>query len=156
MIIILHIYTDGAYSSKTEIGGWGLAVYHNDELIHTDSNNATETTNNRMEMTAFLEALKYIEAHIEKNGYGTHYIYSDSAYIVNCFRDKWYVNWRRNGWKNSKKVPVKNPDLWQAMLYIYDKLSKRFNLINIVKVKAHSTNEGNVLADKLAVEARTI
>ena len=75
-------------------------------------------------------------------------IVSDSTYVVNCFNKKWYVNWQRNGWKNSQKQPVANQDLWKPMVAIYDPTVHTFEW-----VKGHSGNRMNDLVDQLAVAA---
>jgi ribonuclease HI len=139
----LIIYTDGACSgnqSSTNLGGWGaILIYrcHEKEIFGGTKN----TTNNIMEMTAIIEALKQV-----KNKNLETEIYSDSAYIVNCIKQKWYVNWRRNGWKNSKKESVKNKELWIEML----ELLESFKSIKLIKVKGHAGIEYNEKADELA------
>lgn len=75
-------------------------------------------------------------------------IVSDSTYVVNCFNKKWYVNWQRNGWKNSQKQPVANQDLWKPMVALYDPKIHTFEW-----VKGHSGNRMNDLVDQLAVAA---
>ena len=110
---ILRIYTDGGCSGNQNdenIGGWGAILEfagHRKELYGGEIN----TTNNRMEMTALLEALKAIK----KPDQVVH-VYSDSSYLMDCFRKKWYVNWQKNGWKNAQKKPVENQDLWKSLL----------------------------------------
>jgi ribonuclease HI len=110
---ILRIYTDGACSGNQHdenVGGWGAVLTyggHEKELWGGQRN----TTNNRMEMTALLEAFRAVNRDnqcIE--------VYSDSAYLMDCFRKKWYVKWLSNGWINSKKEPVENRDLWEGLL----------------------------------------
>jgi len=82
------------------------------------------TTNNRMELTALLEALKALkESGLKLN------IFSDSSYLINCFKNEWYVKWRSNGWKNSKKQPVENQDLWEKLLELLEKNDREFFLI---------------------------
>ena len=75
-------------------------------------------------------------------------IVSDSTYVVNCFNKKWYVNWQRNGWRNSQKQPVANQDLWKPMVALYDASKHTFQW-----VKGHSGNRMNDLVDQLAVAA---
>jgi ribonuclease HI len=75
-------------------------------------------------------------------------VYSDSAYVVNCFQQNWIRNWQRNGWKNSKKEPVENQDLWKKLL---DAMS--MHKVEYIKVKGHSDNEWNNRCDELAREA---
>lgn len=138
------IYTDGAGSNqKTLCGGWAFVVYDDDKVIHSAAGGATYTTNNRMEMTALIEGMKY------SNKFEDVTFYIDSAYIVNCLKEKWYLKWRTNGWVTSKKTPVLNKDLWEQILELYEN-----SCFKIEKVKAHSTTEGNILADSLAVEQK--
>lgn len=157
-MIQLNIYTDGAYSSKTQIGGWAMvSVYdtyatdHNPLELNTSYNGwEPNTTNNRMELKAVYEALQFLNTY--KHLPLTVTIYTDSAYISNAFRDGWYIKWRQNGWKTSNRTPVLNKDLWEDILSLYEQLP--FD-IKIEKVQGHSNNIYNILADKLAVEART-
>ncbi len=126
---ILKIYTDGACSGNQHdenIGGWGAVLTfgsHEKELWGGQQN----TTNNRMEMTALLEAFRAVNRDnqcIE--------IYSDSAYLMDCFRKKWYVKWLSNGWINAKKEPVENRDLWEGLLPFLQTHDIRF-----FRVKGH-------------------
>ncbi|MCI5898647.1 MAG: ribonuclease H [Anaerovoracaceae bacterium] len=123
------IYTDGACSGnqkETNIGGWGAILEcgdHRKELCGGQIN----TTNNRMEMTALLEALKALK----KDGMQIS-VFSDSSYLMNCFREKWYENWQRNNWKTSKKTDVENRDLWEALFALIQK-----HTISFYRVKGH-------------------
>lgn len=110
---VLQIHTDGACSGNqydSNIGGWGAILEyagHEKELWGGEKN----TTNNRMEMTALLSAFRALK----KEGL-TIMAFSDSSYLMDCFRKKWYVKWQKNGWKTSQKKPVENKDLWEALL----------------------------------------
>jgi len=122
----VNIYTDGACSgnqNEENIGGWGAVLEYGGrekELCGGEEN----TTNNRMELTALLEALKALkESGLKLN------IFSDSSYLINCFKNEWYVKWRSNGWKNSKKQPVENQDLWEKLLELLEKNDREFFLI---------------------------
>lgn len=143
---MLNAYTDGACSQNgTWDGGWGVVIVSDTgEIAHTISGGEKNTTNNRMELIGFLNALQYAA----KNNSSIR-IHTDSAYICNAFNQNWVANWQRNGWKNSKKQPVKNQDLWVEILKL-----KSF-LFEVVKVKGHANNEYNNLADKLAVGGRS-
>ena len=101
-----------------------------------------------MEMTAFINALKHVSQY---SGWNIK-VYSDSAYILNCFSQKWYVKWKQNGWMNAKKEPVANKELWIDLFFYYDFVSKK-NKIELIKVKGHSGNQFNERADQLAVAA---
>ena len=109
----LRIYTDGACSGNQEaenFGGWGAILEYGarqKELYGGEVN----TTNNRMEMVALLRAFEALTKHDQNVE-----VFSDSAYLVNCFREKWHENWQRNGWKTSAKKPVENRDLWESLL----------------------------------------
>lgn len=111
---VVNIYTDGACSgnqNETNVGGWGAVLEygeHTKELFGGECN----TTNNRMEMLALLNAFQALN----KNGLNLR-VFSDSSYLMNCFREKWYESWYRNNWKTSKKTDVENRDLWEALLY---------------------------------------
>ncbi len=126
---ILRIYTDGGCSgnqSDENFGGWGAILEFGEaqkELYGSQAN----TTNNRMEMTALLEAFKAI-----KKDNQTIHVFSDSSYLMDCFRKKWYVNWQKNGWKNASKKPVENQDLWQQLLPYIEK-----HHISFYRVKGH-------------------
>jgi ribonuclease HI len=98
------------------------------------------TTNQRMEIKAVIEALKAI-----KVSDWDVTVYSDSAYVVNAFNQKWIENWQRNGWRNSKKDAVANQDLWQELIALTAK-----NRVRLEKVKGHDGNKWNERCDQLA------
>jgi len=98
------------------------------------------TTNQRMELTAVLDALTTLEGEV--------IVVSDSTYVVNCFRDGWWKGWIKRGWKNSKKDPVANRDIWEPLIEIY---RSRADEIEFRWVKGHAGNEWNEIADQLAV-----
>ena len=148
----LEFYTDGAFSSKTEMGGWAAVCVEDGNVIDTQSGYEPYSTNNRMELTAFLSALENADTIETGNTKVT--IYTDSAYIANCFNQNWYVKWMSNGWRTSDKQDVKNQDLWRRIVALYIKLKERLDL-SIVKVKSHSDNPLNNYADLLAVKARS-
>ena len=135
------IYTDGACSGNPGPGGWGALLFLPTGK-QTLSGGARKTTNNRMEMTAALEALRALEAPSSVR------LHTDSAYLVNAFKQNWMRNWKRNGWKNSSKKPVANKDLWQALL----EMTARHD-VEWVKVKGHADDELNNEVDRLAVSA---
>ena len=145
----LEFYTDGAFSSKTEMGGWAAVCVEDGNVIDTQSGYEPYSTNNRMELTAFLSALENADTIETGNTKVT--IYTDSAYIANCFKDKWYQTWMSNGWRTSNRMAVKNTDLWKAILKIHRE-SK--NSITIVHVKGHTNNKYNNRADALATSWR--
>lgn len=148
----LDFYTDGAFSSKTQMGGWASICIEDDIVIDTKTGYEPYSTNNRMELMAFLSALENIDT-IETLC-TTVSIYTDSAYISNCFEQKWYTRWLTNGWRTSDKQDVKNQDLWRRIVALYIKLKDKHSL-KIIKVKSHNNNKWNDYSDLLAVRERT-
>lgn len=135
------IYTDGACSGNPGPGGWG-ALLMCDGVQKEISGAKQNTTNNIMEITAVLEALKLLKFECEVE------IYSDSSYVVNAFNQGWIYNWQKNNWKTANKEPVKNRELWEEL---YDFTKKHH--IKFIKVKGHSDNEFNNRCDFLATSA---
>ena len=135
------IYTDGACSGNPGPGGWGAVIFDNKNKQKNISGNENNTTNNRMELSAAIMALKKIKINSEV------IIYTDSTYVKNGITE-WVLKWKKNGWKNSNKKPVKNKDLWVKL----DNLCKQ-NKVNWRWIKGHSTNKYNNLADELATQA---
>ncbi len=135
------IYTDGACSGNPGPGGWGAILIY-EENKKEISGASKNTTNNIMEMTAVIEALKILKFKCDVT------IYSDSAYVVNAFNQGWIYNWQKNNWKTSNKESVKNRELWEEL---YD-LTKIHN-VEFIKVKGHSDNEYNNRCDYLATSA---
>jgi len=135
------IYTDGACSGNPGPGGWGAVLIYGDNKKEI-SGAQKDTTNNVMEITAVLEALKLLKEECEVE------IYSDSAYVVNAFTEGWIYNWQKNNWKTASKDPVKNRELWEELYSLTKKHKVTFN-----KVKGHSTNELNNRCDYLATHA---
>ncbi len=134
------IYTDGACSGNPGDGGWGAILVYG-KHVKEISGFERETTNNRMELTAAIEALKLLKEPCEVE------LYSDLAYLVNAFEQNWVNNWKANGWKTKGKDEVKNIDLWKEL--------DRFcgiHRIKWIKVKGHSDNEYNNRCDKLATD----
>jgi ribonuclease HI len=135
---VVQIYTDGACSGNPGPGGWGAIVIDDGyEIEH--SGGETLTTNNRMELMGPIEGLRSLVAR------RTAEIYSDSAYVVNCFRDKWYEAWRKNDWRNKQKKLIDNRDLWEALLAQVERHDVTWH-----KVAGHSGHPLNDRADALA------
>lgn len=149
----LQFYTDGSCSKKTEMGGWASICLEDGVIIDTKTGYEPYTTNNRMELMAVLSALE--NANTIETGHTEVTIFCDSAYIVNCLNNRWYVNWLSNGWKTSDKQDIKNQDLWSRILALYIKLKDRLS-IKIVKVEAHCGCKWNEYVDLLAKKSRTI
>ena len=132
------IYTDGACSGNPGPGGWA-AILISGEYRKEISGGNKQTTNNIMELTAILEALKALKVECEVE------LYSDSAYSVNAFNQGWIYNWVKKGWKTADGSEVKNKDIWQDIYNLTKKHKVTFN-----KVKGHSDVELNNRCDELA------
>ena len=135
------VYTDGACSGNPGPGGWGAILMFKDYKKEI-SGGSEDTTNNIMELTAVIEALKIVKYPCKIK------IYSDSAYVVNAFNQGWIYNWIKKGWKTANNEPVKNRELWEE-LYNLTKIHK----VTFIKVKGHSDNEFNNRCDELARNA---
>jgi ribonuclease HI len=138
MSVAFEVFTDGACAGNPGPGGWAWATSPDGAL--SGSGGEAHSTNQRMEVQAVLEALRTLDGELT--------IVSDSTYVVNCFRDRWWVKWKSNGWKNSKKEPVANLDLWQPLIELVIDRKPTFRW-----VKGHSGNPMNDLVDELAVAA---
>ena len=135
------VYTDGACSGNPGPGGWAWAVPGG----RWATGFAERTTNQRMEVAAALEAIRALEGALD--------VVSDSTYVVNCFRDRWWEGWLARGWKNSQKKDVANRDLWEPLIELY---RSRAHEIDFRWVKGHSDDVMNDLVDKLAVRAAQV
>ena len=134
------IYTDGACSGNPGKGGWGaILIYAKDKKYMSGSK--ILTTNNQMELTATIEALKAI---LKPSNIA---LYTDSQYVKNGITS-WIFNWKKNGWKTANKKPVANKDLWIELEKYVD-----FHSVNWFWVKGHSGDHYNEIADELAVKA---
>lgn len=148
----IEIYTDGACSGNPGSGGWAAVLVIDNQKIKWWSGSEFETTNQRMELTAAIvgirETFSWIEAKVKEEFLDIS-LYSDSAYLINCVNQHWYHTWLRNGWKNSKKEPVSNQDLWEELIPYFTTAAIQFK-----KIKGHSGNSFNEFVDDLAVKAR--
>jgi ribonuclease HI len=134
---VLEVWTDGACSGNPGPGGWAWATRDGRQANGGDE----QTTNQRMEIRAALEAVRALDGPLT--------VVSDSTYVVNCFRDAWWRGWLSRGWVNSAKKPVANRDLWEPLVVaVRDRGDVSFRW-----VKGHSGDEMNDLVDRLAVEA---
>lgn len=136
--IRVTIYSDGACSGNPGPGGWAALIIDNGDEREVFGGE-TPTTNQRMELKAAIEGLRAIEGRRAVD------LYSDSAYVVNCFRDKWYVRWRQNGWRNKQNQPVGNRDLWEALIALNEHHDVTWH-----KVAGHSGHPFNDRVDALA------
>lgn len=131
------VFTDGACRGNPGPGGWAWAVQDGPQ----GSGHDPATTNQRMEVRAAYEAIRALE--------GPLVVVSDSTYVVNCFKNAWWVGWRSRGWVNSAKKPVANRDLWEPLI---DLVEERGD-VSFRWVKGHSGHPMNDLVDELAVAA---
>ncbi len=137
----VDIYTDGACSGNPGIGGWSAILFYkgnSKEISGFDK----ETTNNRMEVFAIIQALKQLKEKCEVT------VYSDSAYAVEAINQGWLEKWHKNNWRTSDKKDVKNRDLWCDLTI---QLAK--HEVSFIKVKGHSDNEFNNKCDEMARNA---
>ncbi len=134
------IYCDGACSGNPGPGGWGAILMYRDSIKEI-AGFAENTTNNRMELIACIEALKVLKQPCEVS------VYTDSAYLSNAFIKQWLVSWKQHGWRKADKKPVENAELWQAL----DALTAKHH-VTFFKVKGHSDDVHNNRADVLATE----
>ena len=135
----VEIFTDGACSGNPGKGGWGAVLRfggREKELCGGDD----DTTNNRMELTACIEALSALKEPCEVT------LTTDSQYVVNGMTKGWASSWQKNGWIKSDKKPAQNPDLWEKLL----ELSKQHKL-TFVWIKGHAGHPENERCDALAV-----
>ena len=135
---MIKIYTDGACASNPGIGGWGVVILKNNESPVYLYGGLKNTTNNQMELTATINALKYFNSSTNIT------IFTDSKYVKNGI-EIWIIKWKKNGWKTSAKKPVKNKELWFEL----DKQIKR-HTISWQWIKGHAGNKHNEEADYLA------
>ena len=141
-----YFYTDGATSgngTSDADGGWAwaLAAPEGEKITIYRSGPLQHTTNNRCELIAVIEACNYaLNTELLPMT-----IVSDSAYIINCYKDKWYRKWVQNGWVNSKREPVANQDLWEQLIPFFDN-----QLFEFEKVKGHNGKFENEFVDELA------
>ena len=137
-------WTDGeaknnGNKNKVVLSAWAYTMNFKGH-IKEDSGIFINGTNQMMEIRAVIECLKAL-----KRTDIPVVVHSDSAYVCNCIKNRWYVNWMKNGWRNAKGKEVANQDLWKELL----KQIERFDSLELRKVKGHSTNEGNNRADEL-------
>lgn len=149
---MIKIYTDGATSNNGYDNSYGGAAYiilnENNEIIHSNKWYIENATNNICELQAVIESCKKAYKLFNNDQFE---VYSDSAYIINCYTQKWWMKWINNGWLNSKKEIVANRILWEELIPFFDNPS-----FNFKKTKGHADDKWNNLVDKMAVEAKTL
>ena len=145
----LKIYTDGGCSGNPGTGGWAYVIivktFQGEKIIAQNKGAEKNTTNNRMELSAVIEALHALKS---QDGLPRHVtVYTDSQYVQKGISE-WIITWKRNSWRTSDKKPVKNQDLWMELDSLNGELS-----INWEWVRGHAGNEYNELCDKMTQEA---
>ena len=156
---IIDIYTDGAVSGNPGPGGAAAVIrdFTNKKIISVGSFDK-ETTNQRMELTGIILGLKTI---LEKRTVNNIFelitinIFSDSAYCVRAFNEGWLEKWKDNGWTTANRKAVANQDLWKEIDRLLYECNKYNLYIHFIKVKGHSGNTYNEIADQLAVYCKT-
>ena len=149
--MIYQVYCDGSTrgnGQENAVGAWAYVVINGQykSISAGDAQAVAGTTNQRMELHAAIEGITKALTFLEKGDVIN--VYTDSAYLHNCYSQKWYENWQKNGWRNSKKEPVANRDLWEMLIPYFDKFE-----INFHKVKGHAGNQWNEYVDDLAQTA---
>lgn len=145
-----EIYCDGSTrgnGTANAVGAWAWLVHEGGNIIRKECNVEKSTTNQRMELTAAANALDYVWQEIAAP-FDRVIIYTDSAYLHNCYKQGWWKNWQTNGWKNSKKEPVANKDLWERLIPYFEQPE-----IEFVKVKGHAGDHYNEIVDTMAQTA---
>ena len=135
----VEIYTDGACSGNPGPGGWGAVLIYNG-VEKQLSGSEKETTNNRMELSAVITALKALKEPCNVA------LTTDSKYVCDAINKGWLNSWKKNSWKKADKKPVLNIDLWQELLPLLDK-----HRVEFIWVKGHNGHKYNEICDKLAV-----
>lgn len=145
----LQIWTDGA-CAKNGNGGWAFILHHPSNPFFRQECNGpvASTTSQRMELTALLMALQFMQQGWQQCPYKIS-IHTDSSYLKNCFTQGWHRAWKSNGWVNSKGNPVANQDLWELLIPLVASRNPKW-----IKVKGHRGIELNERCDQLAVAAR--
>lgn len=137
----VEIFTDGACKGNPGPGGWGAILRYNSTEKEL-SGGIAETTNNRMELTAVIEALSALKEPCDI------ILYTDSKYVCNAITKGWAKKWQQNNWMRSKKEPALNKDLWEKLLQLIDNHKVKF-----VWIRGHNGHPENERCDKLAVNA---
>lgn len=140
----IEVYTDGSSLGNPGKGGYGVVFVQGDKIIHEIGGYEKDTTNNKMELQAVIETLKYF---ISRQDLGKEVvIYADSTYVLNGITT-WVFNWEKNGWKKADKKPVLNKEIWQELLVLVRGFKGKLSWL---KVKGHSDHVYNDRADEIA------
>lgn len=138
------LFADGACSGNPGPGGWGAILRSPAQNVEKRmSGGERNTTNNRMELTAVIEGLKALKKPCNVT------VTTDSRYVVDAFEKRWLLNWQKNGWRTASRQPVKNEDLWRALMD-----AMRPHRVQWQWIRGHAGHPENELADSLAVAAR--
>lgn len=146
--MIFEVYSDGSTrgnGKENAVGAWAYVILGADGKICQNRQALAGTTNQRMELTAAAEALEHLFHNEIAAPFDKVIVYTDSAYLHNCVTQKWYINWQNNGWRNSKKEPVANRDLWERLVPFFEMPEVEF-----MKVRGHADNRWNNYVDDLA------
>ncbi len=136
----VYLYTDGACSGNPGPGGWG-ALLRFGEKEKSLSGGESDTTNNRMELTAVIKGLEALNQPCYVH------LYTDSKYVADGIGKGWAASWQKNGWRKADKKPALNPDLWEKLLSLCE-----VHTLDIHWLKGHAGHPENELCDKMAVE----
>ena len=151
--MIYKIYCDGAVSNngyENAVGGWAYVILDDKDTVLFEENNFEKyATNNRMELYSCYKGLDKLLTEITLEEEDKVKVYTDSAYLHNCYSQKWYLSWMKNNWLNSKKQPVANKSLWQLIIPFFEN-----EKVDFFKVKGHNNNYWNEYVDSLAVAAK--
>ena len=151
--MIYKIYCDGAVSNngyENAIGGLAYVILDDkDNVLFEENNFEKYATNNRMELYSCYKGLDKLLTEITLGEEDKVEVYTDSAYLHNCYSQKWYLSWLKNNWLNSKKQPVANKSLWQLIIPFFEN-----EKVDFFKVKGHNNNYWNEYVDSLAVAAK--
>lgn len=134
------IYCDGSTrdnGSENAIGAYAYVIIDNNgKIVHSFVKAECPTTNQRMELKAAIESIMWLARHELVVPFDSIVVYTDSAYLFNCYSQKWYNKWQSNGWVNSKKEPVANQDLWEQLIKWFEMPEIEFK-----KVKGHAKDD---------------
>lgn len=146
------VYCDGSARSNgyaNAVGAWAYVVLNDKEEILVEKCTAVKgATNQQMELMAAAEALEYLIYNELIVPFDRVEVVTDSAYLHNCVKQKWYVNWEKNGWKNAKKQPVANRELWERLIKFFEMPEVEF-----VKTRGHAGVPWNEHVDAMAQKA---
>lgn len=146
MPTIIEYYTDGACSPNPGVGGYAWIRVEENAVMNSGGGYSPKSTNQIMELKAIREACDEAERNGFIKPFSSIHIYTDSAYAYNCWKQQWYRTWQSNGWRNSKKEPVANKDLWEQLIPFFENPAITFH-----KVSGHTGNYYNEMVDDLAV-----